>query len=94
MDINDFIPQAGSYRQLMENISVLVYIYRNSRVIYVNPAVEKALGFTFEEMTQKNFGTSVTRRISNWCENGDWNGSRAKMSRPTMSFASLRKVAK
>jgi len=55
MDINDFIPQAGSYRQLMENISVLVYIYRNSRVIYVNPAVEKALGFTFEEMTQKNF---------------------------------------
>ncbi|HRW11872.1 MAG TPA: sigma 54-interacting transcriptional regulator [Syntrophomonas sp.] len=54
-EIKNYINDADSYRQLTENIPVLVYVYRNSRVIYVNPAVEKTLGFTFEEMTQKDF---------------------------------------
>lgn len=43
------------YRDLIEASPVLIYVYQNSRVIYVNPAVEKTLGFTFAEMTQKNF---------------------------------------
>ena len=46
---------ANYYRQLTEASPVLIYAYRNSRVIYVNPAVEKTLGYTFQEMTQKNF---------------------------------------
>ena len=54
-EIKDYIKDADSYRQLTESIPVLVYVYRNSRVVYVNPAVEKSLGFTFEEMTQKDF---------------------------------------
>lgn len=54
-EIKAQIADANSYRQLTETIPVLVYAYRNSQVIYVNPAVEKTLGFTFEEMTQKNF---------------------------------------
>lgn len=49
------IADANSYRQLTETIPVLVYAYRNSKVIYVNPAVEKTLGFSFKEMTKKNF---------------------------------------
>ena len=54
-EIESQIKDINSYRTLTENIPVLVYVYRDSRVIYVNPAVEKVLGFTFEEMTQKDF---------------------------------------
>lgn len=54
-EIENHMKDINSYRMLTENIPVLVYVYRNSQVIYVNPAVEKTLGFTFEEMTQKNF---------------------------------------
>ena len=54
-EIKEQITDANSYRMLTENIPVLVYVYRNSQVIYVNPAVVKTLGFTFEEMTQKNY---------------------------------------
>jgi len=49
------IKDTNFYRQMMETIPVLVYAYKNSKVVYINPAVEKTLGYTFEEMTQKNF---------------------------------------
>lgn len=54
-EIKAQIADAYSYRQFTEFIPVLVYVYRDSQVIYVNPAVEKTLGYSFEEMTQKNF---------------------------------------
>jgi PAS domain S-box-containing protein len=53
--IQNQMTEINSFRILTENIPVLVYVYRDSQVIYVNPAVENTLGFTFEEMTQKNF---------------------------------------
>ncbi len=44
-----------TFQMLLENIPVLVYVYQGDKVIYVNPAVEKTLGYTFEEMTAFNF---------------------------------------
>lgn len=43
------------FRMLTETIPVLVYVYQGDKVIYVNSAVEKSLGYTREEMVQKNF---------------------------------------
>ena len=53
--IQNQMTEINYFQTLTENIPVLVYVYRDSQVIYVNPAVENTLGFTFEEMTQKNF---------------------------------------
>lgn len=55
MEICAQITDANFYSKLIETVPVLVYAYRNSKVVYVNPAVEETLGYTFEEMVEKNF---------------------------------------
>lgn len=60
---NDGLPLANfnslqtntAFQMLLENIPVLVYVYQGDKVIYVNPTVEKALGYTWDEMVQFNF---------------------------------------
>lgn len=45
----------STFQMLLENMPVLLYVYQGDKVIYVNPAVEKALGYTLDEMLEFNF---------------------------------------
>lgn len=49
------IQDAVAFRKLTETIPVMVYVYHGTKVIYVNPAVEKNLGFSQREMLDKTF---------------------------------------
>ncbi|NLB89425.1 MAG: sigma 54-interacting transcriptional regulator [Syntrophomonadaceae bacterium] len=44
-----------AFRLFLEKVPVLIYVYQGDKVIYVNPAVEKTLGYSFDEMVQFNF---------------------------------------
>lgn len=43
------------FRNFIESIPVLIYVYRGSKFIYVNPAFENALGYSRIELQNMNF---------------------------------------
>lgn len=51
----DFLQSKATFQLLLENMPVLVYVYQGDKVIYVNSAVERTLGYTLEEMLELNF---------------------------------------
>lgn len=44
-----------AFQLFLEKVPVLIYVYQGDKVIYVNPAVEKTLGYSFHEMIHFNF---------------------------------------
>ncbi len=50
-----FLKSQSVFRQLTENIPVLIYVFHGDRFIYVNRAFELGLGYPMEELLEMNF---------------------------------------
>jgi PAS domain-containing protein len=42
--------QDRDFKQMMENLQVMVSVYNKNGIVYVNPVAEKVLGYSLEEM--------------------------------------------
>ena len=54
-EVRNWDEDAETFKKMVEHIPVGVYVYRWTKVIYVNPYFERLSGFSLEEMKQKNF---------------------------------------
>jgi PAS domain S-box-containing protein len=54
-EVRNWEQDAETFKKMVEHIPVGVYVYRWSKMIYVNPYFERLSGFSLDEMKQKDF---------------------------------------
>jgi len=54
-EVRNWEQDAETFKKMVEHIPVGIYVYRWTKLIYVNPYFERLSGFSLEEMKQKNF---------------------------------------
>jgi PAS domain-containing protein len=54
-EVRNWEQDAETFKKMVEHMPVSVYVYRWTKVIYVNPFYEKLTGFSLEEMKQKDY---------------------------------------
>jgi PAS domain S-box-containing protein len=54
-EVRNWEQDAETFKKMVEHMPVSVYVYRWTKVIYVNPFYEKLTGHSLEEMKQKDY---------------------------------------
>ena len=54
-EVRNWEQDAETFKKMVEHIPVGIYVYRWTKLIYVNPYFERLSGFSLDEMKQKNF---------------------------------------